>query len=233
MKCAYCKEEGHTATRCTHLAEDLDRRIVRTQGASYLFPNYQRVPMEGNESAKNIVRAFAKEQSELNKKFMEKPIVKEKPEEEVKPTEKKSEDKSTSIAHVEDWSNWKPPTISSANDPFESHIGLRQTKQRLERQSQNQEPKKKAAIPGTYIEEEKEEERVIIPTKFQNSNIPKPDQPEEEIENIANKDEDEEISKEERSSENLQRNKLKQNWKLTKLLRKLCNKRSTSPLKKF
>ncbi|MBW0587581.1 hypothetical protein O181_127296 [Austropuccinia psidii MF-1] len=119
--------------------------------------------MEGNESAKNIVRAFAKEQAELNKKFMEKPIVKEKPEEEVKPTEKKSEDKSTSIAHVEDWSNWKPPTISSANDPFESHIGLRQTKQRMERQSQSQEPKKKAAIPGTYIEEEKEEERVIIP----------------------------------------------------------------------
>ncbi|MBW0550636.1 hypothetical protein O181_090351 [Austropuccinia psidii MF-1] len=100
--------------------------------------------MEGNESAKDIVRAFAKEQAELNKKFMEKPIVKEKPEEEVKPTEKKSEDKSTSIAHVEDWSNWKPPTISSSNDPFESHIGLRQTKHRMERQSQNQEPKKKA-----------------------------------------------------------------------------------------
>ncbi|MBW0522843.1 hypothetical protein O181_062558 [Austropuccinia psidii MF-1] len=63
LKCAYCKEEGHSETRCTHLAEDLDRRIFRTQGASYLFPNYQRVPMEGNESAKNIVRAFAKSTS--------------------------------------------------------------------------------------------------------------------------------------------------------------------------
>ncbi|MBW0534466.1 hypothetical protein O181_074181 [Austropuccinia psidii MF-1] len=94
--------------------------------------------MEGNESAKNIVRAFAKEQAELNKKFMEKPTVKPKPEEEIKPTEKKPEDKSTSISHVEEWSNWKPPTISSANDPFESHIGLRQTKQRMERQSQSQ-----------------------------------------------------------------------------------------------
>ncbi|MBW0533994.1 hypothetical protein O181_073709 [Austropuccinia psidii MF-1] len=166
LKCAYCKEEGHSATRCTHLAEDLDKRIVRTQGASYLFPNYQRVPMEGNESVKEIVRAFAKEQPELNKKFMEKPTVKPKPEEDIKPTEKKPEDKSTSIAHVEVWSNWKPPTISSANDPFESHIGLRQKKQIMERQSQNQEQKKKAAIPGTYIEEEKEEERVIIPTKF-------------------------------------------------------------------
>ncbi|MBW0516757.1 hypothetical protein O181_056472 [Austropuccinia psidii MF-1] len=124
--------------------------------------------MEGKESAKNIVRAFSKEQAELNKKFMEKYIVKQKPEEEVKTTGKKSEHKSTSILHVEDWSNWKPPTISSDNDPFESHIELRQTKQRMERKAQNQELKKKAAIPGTYIEEEEEEESVIIPTKFQN-----------------------------------------------------------------
>ncbi|MBW0590261.1 hypothetical protein O181_129976 [Austropuccinia psidii MF-1] len=156
---------------------------------------------------------------------MENPTVKPKQKEEVKPSEKKSEDKLTSIALFEDWSNWKPHTISSANDPFESHIGLRQTKQRMETQAQNQEPKKKAAIPGTYIKEEQEEERVIIPTKFQNSNIPKPDQTEEEIENIANKNEDEEIPKEEK--------KFKLNWKLTKLLRKLCNKSSTSPLKKF
>ncbi|MBW0534597.1 hypothetical protein O181_074312 [Austropuccinia psidii MF-1] len=61
LKCAYCKEEGNSETRCTHLSEDLDKRIVRTQGESYLFPNYQRVPMEGNESAKDIVRDFAKE----------------------------------------------------------------------------------------------------------------------------------------------------------------------------
>ncbi|MBW0579789.1 hypothetical protein O181_119504 [Austropuccinia psidii MF-1] len=84
--------------------------------------------MEGNESAKNIVRPYSKEQTELNKLFLEKPVVKQKQEEEVKPTEKKSEYKSTSIAHIEYLSNWKPPIISSANDPFESHIGLRQTK---------------------------------------------------------------------------------------------------------
>ncbi|MBW0498870.1 hypothetical protein O181_038585 [Austropuccinia psidii MF-1] len=166
LRCAYCKKEVHSATKCTHLAEDLDRRIVRTQGASYLFPNYQRVPMEGNEK------------------------------EEVKPAENRSEDKSASISHVGDWSNWKPPTLSSANDPFDSHIGLRQTKQMMESQYQNQEPKKKASIPCTYIEEEKEEERIIIPTKFQNSNIPKPEQPEEEIGHIANKSKDEEIPKE-------------------------------------
>ncbi|MBW0566805.1 hypothetical protein O181_106520 [Austropuccinia psidii MF-1] len=80
---------------------------------------------------------------------MEKPTFKPTPQEEVKPTEKKSENKSTSIEHVEDWSDWKPPTISSANDPFESHIGLRQSKKRMESQSQSQEPKKKATIPGT------------------------------------------------------------------------------------
>ncbi|MBW0463534.1 hypothetical protein O181_003249 [Austropuccinia psidii MF-1] len=90
LKRAYCKEEGHTETRCTYLAEDLDRRILRTQGASYLFPNYQRVPREGNESSENIVRAFAKEKEELNKKFMENPTVKPKPEEEFKHTENKS-----------------------------------------------------------------------------------------------------------------------------------------------
>ncbi|MBW0564993.1 hypothetical protein O181_104708, partial [Austropuccinia psidii MF-1] len=101
--------------------------------------------MEGNESAKNIVRDFAKEQAEVNKKFMEKPTLKPKPAEEVKPTEKKSEDKSTSIANVEDFSNWKLPTISSANEPFESHIQLRQTKEGIERQTQNQEPKKKGS----------------------------------------------------------------------------------------
>ncbi|MBW0475523.1 hypothetical protein O181_015238 [Austropuccinia psidii MF-1] len=150
LKCAYFKEEGHSETRCTHLVEDLDKRIVRTQGASYLFPNYQRVPMEGNESARNIVRAFSQENKELNEKSMENSNVKQKPELEFKPTEKKSEDKSTSIAHVEDWSHWKPPTISSTNDPFESHIGLKQTKQRMEIQAQIPEPKKKTCIPGTY-----------------------------------------------------------------------------------
>ncbi|MBW0472005.1 hypothetical protein O181_011720 [Austropuccinia psidii MF-1] len=82
------------------------------------FPNYQRVPMEGNERAKKILMDLAKEKAELNKKFMDKPVIKPKPEE-VKPTEKESEEKLTSIAHAEDWSNWKQPTISSANLTFE------------------------------------------------------------------------------------------------------------------
>ncbi|MBW0495600.1 hypothetical protein O181_035315 [Austropuccinia psidii MF-1] len=77
--------------------------------------------MEGNESAKDIVRDFSNEQEELNKKFMEKRALKQKPEEEFKSTEKKLEEKLASIAHVEDWSNWKPSTISSANSPL-NHI---------------------------------------------------------------------------------------------------------------
>ncbi|MBW0532908.1 hypothetical protein O181_072623 [Austropuccinia psidii MF-1] len=225
LKYDYCKEEGHSATRCSHFSEDLDRRIFRTQGASYLFPNCQRAPTEGDESVKDIVRAFAKEKEELNKEFMDRKTLKPKPEEEVKPTEKKSEDKSTSIAHVEDWANWKPPTISSANDPFESHIGPRQTKQRMERQSQNQEPKKKAEIPGTCIEEEKEEERVIIPTKFQNSNLPKPDQSEEEIENIANKNAYEEIPKEEKKFSKPPKKKVETKLEIDKIIKKIMQQK--------
>ncbi|MBW0540917.1 hypothetical protein O181_080632 [Austropuccinia psidii MF-1] len=155
LKWAYCKEKGHTTTRCTHLAEDFDKRIVRTQGESYLFPNYQGVPMEGNESAKNIVRAFSKEQAELNKKFMEKTVFKQKPEEEVNPTGRKSEDKSISIAHDEDWSNWKPPTISSANDPFESHIGLKQTKKRMKRQAKIKSQRRKQLFQELILKRKK------------------------------------------------------------------------------
>ncbi|MBW0513506.1 hypothetical protein O181_053221 [Austropuccinia psidii MF-1] len=61
LKCVYCKKEGHSETRGTNLAEDLDRGIFITQVSSYLFPNYHRVPMEGNESLKDILRAFEKE----------------------------------------------------------------------------------------------------------------------------------------------------------------------------
>ncbi|MBW0469848.1 hypothetical protein O181_009563 [Austropuccinia psidii MF-1] len=100
LKCAYCKEGGHSETRCTHFAEDLDRRTVRTQGKSYLFPNYHREPVEGNESAKDIVRDFSKEQAALNRKLMEIPSIKPNTEEEVIFTEKRLEDRSTSIANV-------------------------------------------------------------------------------------------------------------------------------------
>ncbi|MBW0522795.1 hypothetical protein O181_062510 [Austropuccinia psidii MF-1] len=196
LKCAYCKEEGHSETRRTLIAEYLDRRIV-----------------------------FCKRTRGTQQEIYGEAYCQTKPEEEVKLTEKKSEDKSTSIVHVEDWSNWKPPTISPANDPFESHIEFRQTKQRLEIQAQNQEPKKKAAIPGTYIEEEKGEERVIIPTKFQNSNLPKPDQPEEEIENIANKNEEQKISKKEKKFRKPQKKQVKTKLEIDKIIKKVMQQK--------
>ncbi|MBW0558229.1 hypothetical protein O181_097944 [Austropuccinia psidii MF-1] len=95
----------------------------------------------------------------------------------------------------------------------------------LERQSQNQEPKKKSETPGTYIEEEKEEERVIIPTKFQNSNILKPDQPEEEIENIANKNEDEEIPKQEKKVSMPQKKQAEGELEIDKITKKIMQQK--------
>ncbi|MBW0567077.1 hypothetical protein O181_106792 [Austropuccinia psidii MF-1] len=95
----------------------------------------------------------------------------------------------------------------------------------MERQAQNQEPKKNKAIPGTYIEEEKEEERVIIPTKFQNSNIPKPDQPEEEIENISNNDEYEEIPKEEKKLRKPQNKKAETKLEIDKIIKKIMQQK--------
>ncbi|MBW0528489.1 hypothetical protein O181_068204 [Austropuccinia psidii MF-1] len=207
LKCAYCKEEGHSATRCTHLAEDLDKKN---------FQNSRRIL---------LISQLSERTSRAQKEIYGETCGKKKQEEEVKPTEKKSEDKSTSISHVEDLSNWKPPIISSSNDPFESHIVLRHTKKRLERQAPNQEPKKKAAIPGTYIEEEKEEERVIIPTKFQSSNIPKPDQPEEEVENISNKNEDEEISKQEKKVRKPQKKQVEGKLEIHKIIKKIMQQK--------
>ncbi|MBW0495169.1 hypothetical protein O181_034884 [Austropuccinia psidii MF-1] len=94
----------------------------------------------------------------------------------------------------------------------------------MERQAQNQEEKKKEAIPGTYIEEEKEEERVIIPPKFQNLNIPKPDQPEKEIENISNKNEDEESPKEKKVSKP-QKKQVEGKLEIDKIIKKIMQQK--------
>ncbi|MBW0518880.1 hypothetical protein O181_058595 [Austropuccinia psidii MF-1] len=71
----------------------------------------------------------------------------------------------------------------------------------------------------------KKEERVIIPTKFQNSNIPKPDQPEEEIENISNKNEDEEIFKEEKKFIEPQKKKVENKLEIDKIIEKIIQKK--------
>ncbi|MBW0481663.1 hypothetical protein O181_021378 [Austropuccinia psidii MF-1] len=95
----------------------------------------------------------------------------------------------------------------------------------MEKQTQNEEPKMKAAIPGTYIEAEKEGERVIIPTKFQNSNIPKPDQPEEEIESIFNKNENEDIPKEEKKVRKPPKKQVETNFEIDKINKKILQQK--------
>ncbi|MBW0544169.1 hypothetical protein O181_083884 [Austropuccinia psidii MF-1] len=95
FECTCCKKDGNRENRFTHLAEDLDRRIFRAQELSYIFLKYWGVPIEGNESSKDIVRYFEKGQDQLHNKFIEKTVIERKLEEEIKPTEKKAEDKST------------------------------------------------------------------------------------------------------------------------------------------
>ncbi|MBW0494980.1 hypothetical protein O181_034695 [Austropuccinia psidii MF-1] len=61
--------------------------------------------------------------------------------------------------------------------------------------------------------------------EFQNSNIPKPDQPEEEIENIANKNEDEEIPKEEKKFRKPQNKKLEAKLEIEKIIKKIMQQK--------
>ncbi|MBW0533328.1 hypothetical protein O181_073043 [Austropuccinia psidii MF-1] len=90
----------------------------------------------------------------------------------------KKYDSATAIAKVENWGSWKPPTISSANEPLLNNYGFRNTKERSSRvENTNQDSLRlnskvktpinnRPNIPGAYIEDEKkEEEKTIIPTK--------------------------------------------------------------------
>ncbi|MBW0488164.1 hypothetical protein O181_027879 [Austropuccinia psidii MF-1] len=95
----------------------------------------------------------------------------------------------------------------------------------MERQAQNQEPKKKEAIPETYIEEEKEKQRVLIPATFKNSNIQKPDQPEEEIKNIAKKNEDEELPQEEKKLRKPQKKKAETKSEIDKIIKNIMQQK--------
>ncbi|MBW0498733.1 hypothetical protein O181_038448 [Austropuccinia psidii MF-1] len=94
----------------------------------------------------------------------------------------KKDDSATAIAKVENWGNWQPPTISSANEPFFNNYGLRNTKERNSREENtNQDAlrshskvktpiNKRSNRLGAYIEDEqKEEEKTIFPTKYKSS----------------------------------------------------------------
>ncbi|MBW0563406.1 hypothetical protein O181_103121 [Austropuccinia psidii MF-1] len=186
MRCHYFFENTHKLERCSHFNEDMEKRIVRKQGNSFLFPNFQRIPYESSVCPRELVREFAKEQAELTKKLMEKSATASKPKiEEPNIIELKKEEAKAAIAKVEDWGNWQPPIISSVNDPFSSNYGLRNTKQRSTRQenpiqenirSHSKEVEtpimKKQNIPGAYIEDDaKTENKTIIPTKYKKHKV--------------------------------------------------------------
>ncbi|MBW0562039.1 hypothetical protein O181_101754 [Austropuccinia psidii MF-1] len=131
-KCTYCLKDGHTVSRCNDLTEDIEKRIVHKTGSSFYFPNFQRVPIEGEQIPRDLVRQFAAEQEVLTKKFLE-----EKDKKVPKAEEQKKEEKSTAVVSMEDWGEWQPPCISTGIEPSNINFGLRQTKQRMEREERN------------------------------------------------------------------------------------------------
>ncbi|MBW0497147.1 hypothetical protein O181_036862 [Austropuccinia psidii MF-1] len=70
-KHTYCLKDGHTVSRCNNLTEDIEKCIVCKTGCSFYFPNFQRVPIEGEMITRDLVRQFAAEQEVLTKKFLE------------------------------------------------------------------------------------------------------------------------------------------------------------------
>ncbi|MBW0460889.1 hypothetical protein O181_000604 [Austropuccinia psidii MF-1] len=61
----------------------------------------------------------------------------------------------------------------------------------------------------------------MVPTTFQNSNIPKPDQPEEKIGNLANINEDEEIPKKEKKFSKPQKKQVETKLEIDKTITKI------------
>ncbi|MBW0547335.1 hypothetical protein O181_087050 [Austropuccinia psidii MF-1] len=142
LKCYYCLEEGHSAIRYNHLAEDLEKRIVLKCGGTYLFPNFQRVPTEGPKSAKELVRHCSKEQEDFTNKMMEQSHTPPNNQETTVIEESKGE-KATALAQIEEWGNGKPPQTLPANENLQINVGLRKTTLRAARQeSQSQTPKR-------------------------------------------------------------------------------------------
>ncbi|MBW0466546.1 hypothetical protein O181_006261 [Austropuccinia psidii MF-1] len=101
--------------RFNDLTEDLEKGIVLKHAATYLFPNFQRVPTEDPISEKEFAKQFAKDQEEFTKKMIEKsnpppkqkgPIV----------IEDQKYEKAAAIAQIEEWGNWIPPQISLSNE---------------------------------------------------------------------------------------------------------------------
>ncbi|MBW0559914.1 hypothetical protein O181_099629 [Austropuccinia psidii MF-1] len=148
----------------------MEKRVVSRQVLNFLYPNFQRVPSEGTKSPKDLVRELDEEEKDISNKIIEKEKPLSRPEDQ-KIVELKKEEKEVSISQVENWGNWEPPIVSLPTEMLETHATLRQTKQRFaKKESQNKEDSqiKKLIIPGTYHDDEAEEEmKIIVPTKYE------------------------------------------------------------------
>ncbi|MBW0548799.1 hypothetical protein O181_088514 [Austropuccinia psidii MF-1] len=173
VRCYYCSEEGHSTGRCNELIEDQNNKLIIRQRFNYLYPNWERVPTDDKLSPKQLVREFHKEQEDLKKKLEGK----------AKEEEKKKKEKSTAFITMENWGEWKPPLISTGMEPLGYTYGLRNTKQRRENEEKSKDQsqplperevtqpqeilKRKTSISGGIIDnEDQQEEKVIIPTRY-------------------------------------------------------------------
>ncbi|MBW0546534.1 hypothetical protein O181_086249, partial [Austropuccinia psidii MF-1] len=182
--------EGHSTGRCNELIEDQNNKWVIRQGFHYLYPNWARIPTDGKLSPKKLVREFQKGL-----------------EEKAKEEEQKKKENSTAFITIDNWEDWQPPSISTRREPLGYAYGLRNTKQRRENEdrakarsqplserevTQPQEIlKKKTSIPGGFIDnDDQEDEKVIIPTRYKS---PRPlEAPKEDRAVIKPKQENEE-----------------------------------------
>ncbi|MBW0570938.1 hypothetical protein O181_110653 [Austropuccinia psidii MF-1] len=53
LKCYYCLEEGHSAIRCNHLTEDLEKRIVLKMEEPTFFQIFKEYPQKALNLKKN------------------------------------------------------------------------------------------------------------------------------------------------------------------------------------
>ncbi|MBW0542330.1 hypothetical protein O181_082045 [Austropuccinia psidii MF-1] len=132
VKCYYYMEEGHSMGRCNELVNDQNKKWVIRQCLHYLYPNWERVPNDGEFPPKYSIREFQREREELKRKLEEKN----------KEEEQKKKKKSTAFISIDNWDTIQPKDTI----------------------------KKKTSIPGGFIEEEEaEEEKFIISTKYKSS----------------------------------------------------------------
>jgi hypothetical protein len=113
---------------CPYLTEDLGKRLVYKSGQYYYYPNREPIPMDTNESAKDLVRKYANRSSTSTR-----------PEEGKKANLTTWENEegssiqipSNSMISINQWEMWSPPEMHyGQEDPnVEIGFGLRRSQQ--------------------------------------------------------------------------------------------------------